>query len=345
MRHLPMNACVMLLTLAPTLHAQAPGDRDAEPNPAAPAHAPVAPAHAAPASAAPASGPAEPSNAEAAPTDTRTKADGTPAPLTPPFVGTAAAPGAAPTRGTAATPRARIAAASAGPAAAPASRVQASTATEPNALELDDGPPVEAAPLPTVSAWLGIGSLWIPSDGLDPFASDDALIMFSAGAALSLAQVGALDVAAVAGWDITSTDESYRGEATSLGLMRFALGPELRGSIIDRLFWHGRVAPTLTRLAVDLDETSSNATLSQSRWLWGAEAAVGLDFRFAQAKASETRAVGIFVRLEGGYAWSASSELSLEASGSGAPVRTSPLELGELALAGPSFKASVGAGF
>jgi hypothetical protein len=214
-----------------------------------------------------------------------------------------------------------------------------------DAVELDDGAPINAAPLPTVSAWLGVGNLWLPSDGLDPFAADDALLLFSAGAALSLAHAGALDVAAVGGWDITSSDEHYRGEPTSLDLMRFAVGPELRGSLLDRLFWHGRLSPTLTRLSVELDESSSGASLSQSRWLWGAEAALGLDFRFADVNTSATSALGIFLRLEGGYAWSPSSELSLEAGASDAPVRSAPLELGALALAGPSFKASVGAGF
>jgi hypothetical protein len=296
MRPLPINACVLLLTLAPSVYAQTPTDPDA------------------------------------------VAAEGSPAPASAPANANAPAPSPQPTPST--TPRARIAA-----AAGSAAHTQPPAVTQTAAVDLDDGPPVLAAPLPAVSAWLGFGSVWIPSDGLDPFAADDALLMFSAGAALSLAQAGALDVAAVAGWDITSSDESYRGEATSLGLMRFALGPELRGSIIDRLFWHGRVAPTLSRLSLELDESSSNATLGQSRWLWGAEAALGLDFRFADARVSAARAVGVFARIEAGYAWSMSSKLELEVSGDGAPVRTEPLVLGELALAGPTFKASLGAGF
>jgi hypothetical protein len=224
----------------------------------------------------------------------------------------------------------------------PAAPLPSSPTIEP---DLDEAPVVEAAPLPTISAWLGVGSLWLPSDGLDPFAKDDGLLMFSMGAALSLTRAGALDVAAVAGWDATSTDDHYRGEPTSLGLMRFALGPELRGAIFDRLFWHGRLSPTLARLSVELEETSSSSTLQASRWVWGAEAALGLDVRLADVRVSSTDAIGIFARVEGGYAWSPASQLSLEADGSNAPVRTAPLELADLALAGPSFKASVGAGF
>jgi hypothetical protein len=189
-----------------------------------------------------------------------------------------------------------------------------------------------------------VANLWLPSDGLDPFSTGDDLLMFSAAAALSLTRAGALDVAAVAGWDATSTEENYRGEPTSLGLMRFALGPELRGAIIDRLLWHGRLSPTLSRLSVELEETSSSSTLQATRWVWGAEATLGLDVRFADVRASSTEAIGIFARVEGGYAWSPASQLSLEA-GSNAPVRTAPLELADLALAGASFKAAIGAGF
>jgi hypothetical protein len=210
---------------------------------------------------------------------------------------------------------------------------------------IDDGPPVTAAPLPRLSAWLGVGSLWLPSDGFDAFAKDDALVMFSAGAAVSLTRAEALDVAAVVGWDATGIDASYRGESTSLGLMRLSLGPELRASILDRLIGHARLSPTLTRLSVELEESSSRSTLSSSRWVWGAEAALGLDLRFADARVSTSEAVGLFARVEAGYVWSPGSALSLRADGDDAPVRTAPLELADLALAGPMFKATLGAGF
>jgi hypothetical protein len=203
---------------------------------------------------------------------------------------------------------------------------------------------VPAAPIPSISAWLGVGNVWIPSDGFDAFSNDDALTGFDAGAALSLANAAGLDVAAVAGVGIAGSDASYRGEETSLALTRFALGPELRGSLFDRVYWHGRLSPTLTRLSVEMDESSSGATLADTRWIWGAEAALGLELRFAEGSTSLPRALGFFVRVEAGYAWSPTSELTLEA-GSGAPVRTAPLELGELSLAGPLLRANAGIGF
>jgi hypothetical protein len=326
MRRLQTAAGALLLTLSPALYAQAPSQSPTDV--AAPADAPPAP---------PASAPDAPSTDALAPAPSPA-----PAPSSAPVAAPSNSPGPTgePARSGWRAPLAKRARPLApGPvhAASPSA-----PASEP---DLDDGPAVEAAALPTLSAWLGVGGVWLPSDGLDPFAKDDGLLMFSAGAALSLTRAEALDVAAVAGWDATSSDEHYRGEPTSLGLMRFALGPELRGSIIDRLFWHGRLSPTLARLSVELEESSSGSTLQASRWVWGAEAAVGLDVRLADVRVSSGDAIGIFARVEGGYAWSPASQLSLEPDGSNAPVRSAPLELGELALAGPSFKASIGAGF
>jgi hypothetical protein len=317
MRRFELSAFALLLTAAPAVHAQAPAaPTNGVPAPAAPADS--APAPDAPTDAAPATSPSTPS-------------------ATAPEVHPSAAPR---TRATSRRPPASGAAAPSVPSTAPAAAASDELGVEPDVI------PVPAAAIPTLSVWLGFGSLWVPSEGLDPFSEDDALVSFSAGAALSIAGSDDLDVAAVAGWDTTGSDAQLRGEATSLGIMRFALGPEVRGSIIDRLGYHGRLSPTLTRMSAELDETSSLATLSDTQWVWGAEAAVGLDFRFAETPASGLpNALGFFARIEAGYAWSPSVGLSLDATDASAPVRTEPLELADLSLSGPSFKASIGAGF
>jgi hypothetical protein len=323
MRRLEHRALALLLIATPAAYAQAPSAP--EPDPASPA-APAAPP------------PSAPAPAAAAPSESPTP------PVAPPAAaertsGASASPAGTPRAGARAFGAFRRPTAT-GPG------VAAETSAAGDADADLDAAPVAAAAIPSLSAWLGVGSLWVPSQGLDPFSEDDALVGFSAGAALSLAAAGELDVAAVAGWDTSSSDARFRGEPTSLGVMRFALGPELRGSIVDRLYYHGRLSPTLTRLSAELDESSSLATLSDTRWTWGAEAAVGLDFRFAQASASGLpAALAFFARVEAGYAWSPSVALSLDAEGPSAPVRVVPLELADLSLAGPTFEAVLGAGF
>ena len=237
-------------------------------------------------------------------------------------------------------------------ALAPAREAQAQSAARP-AAELAPQPyvepahsePLQAASIPRVSAWLGAGALWVPSDGLDVFSEDDALATFGAGAALSVARAGGLDLAAVAAWSMTGSEAVYRTQPASLEVMRLALGPELRASLTERLFWHARVSPTLTRLAAELDESSSSATLSDALWRWGVDAAIGVDLRFIETDAALPEALGFFVRLDAGYAWVQSTRLALAAEDGAAPVRTQDLKLPELALAGPFFSASFGAGF
>ena len=208
----------------------------------------------------------------------------------------------------------------------------------------DAAPALEAAAIPSIAVWLGINSMWIPSDGFDPYSENDALTLFDLGAALSLAGDDALDVAAVVTWGAASSDADYRTQAAELDVMRFSAGPELRGAIIDRVYWHGRLSPTATRLAAELDESSSSASFADTRWAFGVDAALGLDVRFVEARTALPEALGFFLRVEAGYAFTQSVELELE-PGDAAPVRSEPLALPELALGGPILRASFGAGF
>ena len=324
-RHSP-RALALLLSLAPaTLVSAALAQTPAGGDPAAPApSAPSAPVPSAP------PGPLAPF-----------PGDAVPAPSPPPAPPAATAPASA-------APSAAAPSLAPAPASQPPARVAQPKPLPPRVVAPypEDAPPApEAAPIPAVAAWLGINTLWIPSDGFDPFSDDDALTLFDLGAAVSLAGTSVFDVAAVVSWGVASSDADYRTQPAELDVMRFSAGPELRGSIIDRLYWHGRLSPTATRLAASLEESSSRVSLSDSQWAFGVDAAVGLDLRFVETPTPLPNALGFFVRAEAGYGWTQNVDLELEAEGSAAPVRSEALALPELALGGPSLRVSVGAGF
>jgi hypothetical protein len=337
-----LRVSVLLLTLSPGLYAQAPAAPAPAPAPPGGAPAPT-PAPAEQPAAAPAGAPsAEPAPAPTAPaTEPAAAPEALPAAAPSPL---ATPPASASPASSARKPRLAAARRRAAPNVTAAVGEDRSIESSDPSIDLHEPVRAPARSIPGIAAWLGVGSLWLPSEGLDPFAEDDALTTFSAGAGLSLSEAGAIDIAVVGGIDITASDADYRGEATSLGLLRLAVGPELRGSWHDRLYWHGRLAPTLTRLSLELEESSSQATLADSHWLFGAEAAVGLELRFAEAATDLPHALGFFVRADAGYGWTPSATLTLRGEGS-APVRTQPLELGEVALSGPFFRAAVGVGF
>lgn len=340
--HLRVSA--LLMSLSPGLYAQAPAPADAAPEPSAPAAAPATASAAAPATAPAAAAAPAPAPAAAPAAAPATTPDASPTRPAPASDGAVSSPPRQPAQAATrrrTSPNVSPNASLAGPLRAE----QLATASNDPSIDRHEPPSAPARPIPLIAVWLGVGNLWIPSDGLDPFAEDDALTTFNAGAGFSLAQAGALDVAAVAVIDVGGSEAAYRGEDTSLGLLRLAVGPELRGSWLDRLYWHGRLAPTLTRLSVELEESSSGATLADTRWLWGAEAAAGLEVRFAHAATSLPHALGFFLRADVGYGWTPGAALELGAEGSSAPVRTQPLALGELALHGPFFRANAGVGF
>ena len=319
-----LSLALLSIAFTPTALAQAPGAPAATPD--APAATPDAPA------ATPDAPAATPSPPAAAPK---------PAPPLAPVPAELSAPAAGHSAPGPAAPAPHPASASA------ATRVAQPKPLPPREVDIPDVEPLAppAAPIPSVAAWLGINTLWLPSAGFDAFAEDDALTLFDLGAAVAIAGSSDLDVAAVVSWGVAGSSADYRAQQASLDVMRFSAGPELRGSIIDRLYWHGRLSPTATRLAAGLDEASSGATLADTQWAFGLDAALGLDLRFAEASTPLATALGFFVRVEAGYAWSQAVDLELGADGGDAPVRTESLTLPELALGGPSLRASVGAGF
>lgn len=195
---------------------------------------------------------------------------------------------------------------------------------------------------PRVEAWLGVGNTWVSNDGFDAFADDDVLVGVSAGAALRLGSTEGSGLRLVALWDLASRSAGYRGEDTSLSAMRFGLGPELALPLVGRLDLHLRAAASALRLDAELEESSSRTTLSDAAWIFGAEGAVGITFRFADLYAQRSP-LAFLLRAEAGYGWVASHELSLEAEDG--PRRSEALELGELSLAGPFVRVGVGAGF
>jgi hypothetical protein len=139
----------------------------------------------------------------------------------------------------------------------------------------------------------------------------------------------------------------YRDQDTDLSLLRLALGPELRLPIGGPLEALGRVAPTLSQVELEMQESSSGARLVASEWQPGADLAVGLSLRLASppVDSSHERFLGLFLRVEAGYAWSPGLDVELSPAGSDGPVRTEPVSLGTLALSGASLRAAFGVGY
>jgi hypothetical protein len=205
----------------------------------------------------------------------------------------------------------------------------------------------EAALTPLLDLRLGFHDQLIGSDGFDTFSADDQLPAFHVAAGVSLLElVGGGAVAGVASVELGGTSASLRGLPTELDVMRIGLGPELRWPLAERVYVSGRLSPQAVQVSSELDQSQgNNIRFSQAQWAFGIDASIGAAVRLAQLQPRGlARPLGVFLHLEAGYVWTSSMDLELTASSNG-PVRSSPLQLGELSLHGLSLGGSVGIGY
>jgi hypothetical protein len=315
--------CALALALAHSARAQAPAAPTPElaPFPAPEAAPPAAPAPATPGTApSPATTPPSPAQTDSAPP--------TPAP-------------ASASEAAAAEPPARRHRHSKAPVSAP-SAPPAVAADLPPVLE---GSALPAATTPLLSLWLGATDTLVATPGFDPFATDNQLPTFHAEAAWGFGKLRGTQLALAASCDLGGTSASDRGEETNLDQLRLGLGPEVRVPIFDRFYVLGRVAPEAVRLSTELHE-SGGALLRERSWAFGVDAALGAALRLADIPTRpDAASLGVFVRLEAGYSWTASHDVRLQAASGSAPLRTAPVALGELALRGASLSGAIGIGY
>lgn len=213
------------------------------------------------------------------------------------------------------------------PAPAPIPEARPAPAPEPE--------PTPSSP-PDWNVNVGYRLTVVTSAGFDPFATNDALSQ----ATLSLGRVfhrqDAISVAGVFTFDVGGRDATARGEATSMSALSFALGPEGRYQVAPQARLHLRPSFVVSRLYTSIDESSSQATLHANDWLFGFEAVAGGSIEVGEVADD----VGFSLLAEAGYAWTTAGSLRFQPDGDdgAAPLRSEPLDLGELALRGATFR-------
>ena len=220
----------------------------------------------------------------------------------------------------------------------------------PAAVELvpEDEPEVQTpvATTPSFDFSIGFGTQLVSHDGLDAFSDDNGVPEFQLGLSAALNELGAAQLTAVARAGFGGTSGTLRNQPTDLGTTKLGLGAELRAPAFERLYLFARLMPEAVHVSTELRETSSGVTLGQSQWTFGLDGALGAVLRIAELRPRGLeRGLGLFLRLEAGYAWTPEMDVELTPTGGNAPVRTEPLRLGELALSGFSFGGALGLGY
>jgi len=191
--------------------------------------------------------------------------------------------------------------------------------------------------------WLGfigfrVGK--ISSSGFDPFADSDELAQFSAGVGRTVMTSGSFSLAGLFLYDIGGRSSEARGANTDLTVHRLTLGAEPRYHFLRQLFVFGRVAPGAIHSIAKIEDLSTGVSNQATRdWVFATDLSAGATLDLSGfSKYSRKRKVAAWISFEGGYGFAGETELSMTADGSDGPVRAEPLDLGELALAGPFMR-------
>ncbi|MBX3183930.1 MAG: hypothetical protein KIT72_07395 [Polyangiaceae bacterium] len=195
---------------------------------------------------------------------------------------------------------------------------------------------------------LGARSMAISSDGYDLFSDTRALDQASLGGSHALFFSGPWSVAGALGVDLGGSSARVRGQEAALATARFSLGPEVRYHLLPRLYFHGRIAATLTRTSFELTDGAAGAILSDANYRGGFDVMLGGAFEVLGSESGADRKPRGWVVAELGYGWAGAHSVSLAPEGdeeSNAPARVAPLDLPDVALRGVTAKLAVAISF
>ncbi|MEZ4369420.1 MAG: hypothetical protein R3B07_01285 [Polyangiaceae bacterium] len=195
---------------------------------------------------------------------------------------------------------------------------------------------------------LGVRTSLVRDAGYDPYAEDDVLNQGSVGVSHTLFADGDWSVAGAFAFDFGGVSSTVRGEHSELDAYRFTLAPEVRFHLLPRLYFLGRLGPTLTYDRVKISESVAATDLSSAGLSFGFDGALGAAYEVIGRASGTHRGPRGWIQLELGYGFSSSRDITLEARGSdadAAPERMKGVAMPALSLSGPAIKVAVAASF
>jgi hypothetical protein len=178
-------------------------------------------------------------------------------------------------------------------------------------------------------ATAGVRTTLVRSEGLDPFASNDALHQFSASIQRVLVRSGAFAFSAGAVTEIGMTSAEARSSPAELQAWRLAAVAEARYQPWHRGYGFVRFAPGVLGLSAQLRDASTpnGATLTDSFQVLSADVSAGAAARLSPPGSP----VAFWAAADAGYSWAGSHHLLLSPGGSPRDqAKLAPLDLGTI---------------
>jgi hypothetical protein len=185
----------------------------------------------------------------------------------------------------------------------------------PLAARADQGPdvatPVKAASSrrPEINLAFGFRSMILPSVGLDPYSTSNAVTQLSLVAGPTLLRRGPVSLAVLAEWDFGTTEATARGDMTSLTMHRLGLGLESRFQVARRLMLFAKLAPAAVNLRGSITDAGLARPLVSRSWSWALDTTAGLAVMFANTGPREAPTSRFWFTGELGYGFAGQSEM------------------------------------
>jgi hypothetical protein len=183
----------------------------------------------------------------------------------------------------------------------------------------------------------GYRASWIEDAAFDPFSEDDVLGQLSLNAGRTVYAQDRLSVAVSGMFDFGTTSAPARSLNAEYQALRLGLGLEGRYHLRSWLYAYARVTPGAVRSEASLDSTSG-PHYEAVNWSAAVDGSLGAAIRVIGTRDGRKFSPRVWLFAEVGYGWVAGQDLSLEATGAGAPPRAEPVELGELDASGTTLR-------
>jgi hypothetical protein len=150
------------------------------------------------------------------------------------------------------------------------------------AAKADTAAPItRASRAPEINLAFGVRSMIIPSAGLDPFSSNNALTQVSLAAGPTLWRSGAVSFAALVQWDFGRLADRARGAASELAIHRLGVGLESRLQLARRLALFAKIAPAAVHASASIADAGADQPLVSRSWSWALDTTAGAALMFA----------------------------------------------------------------
>lgn len=201
----------------------------------------------------------------------------------------------------------------------------------------DMSPPLRGSRLGEVTLSAGARGVFLPSAGLEPYASGNpVMMMFSVSPGVTIARAGSVSVVASVEWDMGSRSDTARGQDASLTLHRLAGAIETRWQPVRRLYLSAKLAPAAFRVLGSITAPGLDRPLVARQWTWGLDATGGAGLLLGTAGSWSAPSARFWLTGELGYTFAGSADMRYAPASSD----TDPRQFGTVML--PAFKPAGG---